>query len=170
MSDLKAGVTEREAKWASKELETENLQVVVREIEHNSSEYEEMVALRNRVLRAPLGLRLMPEQLDAETDDVLIAAYVGKRMAGCLILTAEGPETAQMRQVGVDDGMRRLGVGRRLVRFAEQTARARGIRTLVLHARESAIPFYQKQGYEVVSDTFMEVTLPHRTMQKQLCK
>lgn len=168
MNEAKVMRSDWDTSSLSKAMTHDENRVVVREIEHNSEEYAEMVALRNRVLREPLGLRLTDEQLGSETDDVLIVAYVGTRMAGCLILTAEGEGTAVMRQVGVDESMRQIGVGRRLVRFAEKAAHRHGFHRLILHARETAIPFYQKLGYEVISDTYIEVTLPHRTMRKIL--
>lgn len=39
---------------------------------------------------------------------------------------------------------------------------------MILHAREYAIPFYEKSGYLAISELYTEVGLPHRTMSKKL--
>jgi predicted GNAT family N-acyltransferase len=52
--------------------------------------------------------------------------------------------------------------------FAENVARDAGYKTLTMHARKSALGFYEKLGYTVCSDEFEEVTVPHYEMEKQL--
>jgi predicted GNAT family N-acyltransferase len=37
-----------------------------------------------------------------------------------------------------------------------------------MHARQSAVGFYQKLGYQIRGEEFEEVTIPHYEMQKQL--
>jgi hypothetical protein len=39
---------------------------------------------------------------------------------------------------------------------------------MILHARETAVPFYERLRYSPVGDVFQEVTLPHRLMEKRL--
>ena len=39
---------------------------------------------------------------------------------------------------------------------------------MTLHARDTAIPFYKKLGYECVGEPFVEVTILHQAMQKRL--
>ncbi|HEV8549020.1 MAG TPA: GNAT family N-acetyltransferase, partial [Polyangiaceae bacterium] len=68
----------------------------------------------------------------------------------------------------VDFHHQRSGVGTRLVRFSEQVAEAAGQREMVLHAREKAVPFYERLGYEARGETFIEVTVPHRQMSRKL--
>jgi predicted GNAT family N-acyltransferase len=37
-----------------------------------------------------------------------------------------------------------------------------------MHARESAVGFYEKLGYQINSDVFNEVNIPHYVMEKRL--
>ncbi|HRF26714.1 MAG TPA: GNAT family N-acetyltransferase [Ferruginibacter sp.] len=37
-----------------------------------------------------------------------------------------------------------------------------------MHARDSAVGFYEKLGYKVIGEGFMEVNLPHHLMVKEL--
>ena len=53
--------------------------------------------------------------------------------------------------------------------FEEESIR-RGYSRVYLHAREVAIEFYRKLGYEVFGEGFVEVGIPHRHMQKFISK
>ena len=142
------------------------MEISCRLIEHNSAAYREMVALRYRVLREPLGLNFTPEQLAAESSDVLIGAYSGERIVGSLILTRQSEQAAQMRQVAVEEILQGRGIGRIMLEFAEQEAKKRGIAEITLHARETALPFYERLGYTSFGESFQEVGLPHLEMRK----
>jgi predicted GNAT family N-acyltransferase len=39
---------------------------------------------------------------------------------------------------------------------------------MVLHARETAVPFYEAMAYTKIGDRFTEVTIPHWSMVKVL--
>jgi predicted GNAT family N-acyltransferase len=144
------------------------MEISLQRIAHGSAEYEAAVALRYRILRQPLGLDFSPEQLAAEAADIHLAAFAEERLIGCLLLTAVSNEEVKMRQVAVEESFRGQGIGSRLVAFAEQVAREHGYRTMSLHAREEAVPFYLRLGYETVGDPFIEITIPHREMRKVL--
>ncbi len=139
-----------------------------RPVTHGSSEYEATVALRDEVLRKPLGLKFTPEQLTAESSAYHLACYRGSELVACLVLVPGDNETIKMRQVAVAPHAQGQGIGRVLVAFAERFAREHGFREMTLHARETAVPFYEKLGYERVGDRFEEVTLPHWAMRKEL--
>jgi ribosomal protein S18 acetylase RimI-like enzyme len=52
--------------------------------------------------------------------------------------------------------------------FAENIARDRGFKIVRMHARANAIGFYEKVGYKVRGEQFIEITIPHYVMEKQL--
>jgi len=64
--------------------------------------------------------------------------------------------------------MQGKGIGESMVTFAENLARDKGYKTLTMHARDSAIGFYEKYGYKVVGDQFIEINIPHHIMEKKL--
>jgi predicted GNAT family N-acyltransferase len=135
---------------------------------HGSPQYEETIALRFRILREPLGLAFTPEQLAAESADVHLAAYCNGTLVACLVLSPLDDCEVKMRQVAVDDGLQGQGIGTALVERSEQVATERGWLWMVLSARETAVPFYLRLGYDLVGEPYEEVTIPHRKMQKQL--
>jgi ribosomal protein S18 acetylase RimI-like enzyme len=149
-------------------METPRTAPQVRAVSFDSSEYRKAVELRRRVLRIPLGLDFTAEQLAAESADTHVAAFANAEVVGCLMLTGLDGHTVKMRQVAVDPSWQRSGVGRQLVRFAEALCRERNFAEVVLHARATAIPFYEHLGYLAEGPTFEQVTLPHRLMRKKL--
>jgi len=140
----------------------------LRQIQHNTPEYARVVALRYRVLRAPLGLEFTPEQLAEESDDTHLACFDGETPIACLVLTRVSPQVFKMRQVAVAPERQGEGLGRKIVEYSETVARAAGCEQITLHARETVVPFYLRAGYAVVGEPFEEVTLLHREMRKWL--
>jgi N-acetylglutamate synthase-like GNAT family acetyltransferase len=137
-------------------------------IDHGTKEYQQMVHLRNEMLRKPLGLYFSKEELDEEKDDILMGAFEDDRMLGCCLLTRLDSSTVRLRQMAVPSGMQGKGIGRALMIFAENIARDLGYRKLCMHARSTATGFYQKLGYGIIGNEFNEVTIPHYIMEKAL--
>ena len=137
-------------------------------IEHGSPEYQQMLSLRSSVLRKPLGLEFDPIELEKENHDILIGAFEEEDMLGCCMLIEENPATLRLRQMAVYNEKQGKGIGRAMMSFAENLARDRGYKALNMHARKNAIGFYEKMGYQVTSEEFTEVTIPHVVMEKKL--
>jgi N-acetylglutamate synthase-like GNAT family acetyltransferase len=137
-------------------------------IDYGTREYEQMVQLRNDILRKPLGLSFSKEELEKEIEDILIGAFEDDKMLGCCMLIKTDPGTVRLRQMAVANNLQGKGIGRALMQFAENIARDRGFRKITMHARKSATGFYEKLGYVVSGGEFQEVTLPHVVMEKQL--
>lgn len=137
-------------------------------IDHGSKEYQQMVNLRNDILRKPLGLQFIQEELEKEKNDILIGAFEDDKMLGCCMLVDEGAKCCRLRQMAVLNNLQRKGVGRALMIFAENIARDRGYKKLSMHARKTALGFYERLGYNVKGNEFNEVTIPHFIMEKSL--
>ena len=127
-----------------------------------------MVHLRNEILRKPLGLLFSAEELEKEKEDVLIGAFEDEKLLGCCMLTRVDAVAVRLRQMAVPNNMQGKGVGRALMIFAENIARDLGYKRLSMHARKTALGFYQKLGYSVIGSEFEEVTIPHYIMEKVL--
>ena len=130
--------------------------------------YEKVIALRQRVLRAPLGLNIFDDDLAAEADQIIFIFEEEDEVLGCVLLEHYDAETFKLRQMAVDSTAQGKQIGTQLVQAADTYAVQLGKSRIILHARETAIPFYEKQGYEVVGGTFTEVGLPHKKMEKLL--
>lgn len=137
-------------------------------IDHGTEDYRQMVELRYQILRKPLGLGFTEADLAAEKDDILLGCYEDDTLEACCILTKTDEKTVRLRQMAVSSGLQGKGIGRVLMTFAENIARDHGFKRLTMHARKSAVGFYEKNGYKVCSGEFEEVTIPHYEMEKEL--
>lgn len=149
------------------------LQPGFRILEYGTESYRQMVELRDKVLRKPLGLTFNLEFLESERNDILIGCFdiatSEQPLLGCCILSPSPDKgRMQLRQMAVVESFQRAGIGKLIVRFAEQEALQRNIGRLFLHARAYAVPFYQKMGYQTIGPSFIEVGLPHFIMEKEL--
>jgi predicted GNAT family N-acyltransferase len=140
----------------------------LRIIDHGSTEYQQMVALRQVILRAPLGLSFTEEELAAEKNDILLGFFDDEELEGCCILTKTNDTTVRLRQMAVLAGLQGKGIGRAIMDYAEMVAKEAGYKKLTMHARKTAVGFYEKLDYTICSDEFLEVTIPHVEMEKLL--
>lgn len=140
----------------------------VKQIDFGTKEYTQMLNLRQEILRRPLNMNLMDENLENEKHDILIGAFDEDMMLGCCLLTHADNNTIQLRQMAVQNNLQGKGVGGTIMHYAENVARDRGYHKIMMHARISASGFYEKLGYQIVGDEFMEVSVPHFIMEKNL--
>ena len=140
----------------------------IKQIDHGTKEYQQMIDLRYEILRKPLHLSFDPEELDREKDDILIGAFEEEKMLGCCLLTEVEKDSVRLRQMAVQNNLQGKGIGAAMMNFAEHVARDAGYKKLIMHARKSAIGFYEKFGYKVSGDEFIELSIPHYIMEKKL--
>jgi hypothetical protein len=135
-----------------------------------SSAYEDMKAMRERVLRAPLGLRLSAYDTQGEEAQLHIAAIDRSGVVrGTVLLSPISEEAMQLRQMAVADEERGNGLGRKLVAFAEGVAREARRKRIELNARISVQGFYEKLGYAIDGSAFIDrLNIPTVRMKKML--
>ena len=131
-------------------------------------EWADALVLRRAVLRTPLGLDYSTADMVAESGDTLFAAYEGERLVGVVMLRPDWTDSVKLRQMAVSEDMRGQRVGEQLLAAFEAHARELGVHHVGLAARKTAIGFYERLGYAVDGDEFIEVTIPHRHMSKTL--
>jgi len=137
-------------------------------IDHGTYEYQQMIQMRNDILRKPLGLAFSTDELEKEKDEILIGAFEEEKMLGCCMLVREDANNCRLRQMAVLNNLQGKGIGRALMNFAENIARDMGYKKIIMHARKTAVGFYEKLGYNAIGEEFLEVTLPHFVMEKKL--
>ncbi len=142
----------------------------VKQINFESREYFQTLGLRYDVLRRPLHIHFNLNDLKTESSDIHIAAFFNTQIVGCLILSeiSDKPFFYKMRQVAVHTDFQRKGVGQLMVEFCEKLTVDKGMKSIELHARETAVPFYLSMEYIIVGNPFLEVNIPHFKMTKEL--
>lgn len=127
-----------------------------------------MLRLRHEVLRAPLQLSIWDEDLTHEKQSFLIGAFEDDLMLGCCVLTPKDSKTIQLRQMAVSGNLQGKGIGAALLNYSENISRDKGFQKMMMHARKNAVGFYEKLGYKISGPEFIEVTIPHYLMEKEL--
>ena len=140
----------------------------IKQIDHGTKEYHQMVELRNEILRKPLGLTFEPKELAREKDDILIAAFEEDTLLGCCLLTKVDSQCVRLRQMAVQNNLQGKGIGATMMNYAENVARDAGYHKIIMHARKNTTSFFEKLGYKVSGNEFEEITIPHYIMEKKL--
>ena len=140
----------------------------LKQIDHGSKEYKQVIQLRYSVMREPLGLEFTDEELKLEAENIHIAAFEDDEILGCCMLSKVNNETLQLRQMAVKDNLQRKGIGGSILAFAENVSRDKGFKKIMMHSRDTAVGFYEKFGDKVKGEPFIEVKIPHRVMEKTL--
>lgn len=126
--------------------------------------------LRWRILREPWTQERESAQDEHEHD-----AFHIMTLDQTNILVAVGRlhfnsrEEAQVRYMAVEKGQTGRGIGSRVLEALESHARSAGAKTIVLNARENAIPFYTRHHYALIAKTStLFESLVHWRMNKSL--
>jgi predicted GNAT family N-acyltransferase len=137
-------------------------------IDYGTPEYRQMIKMREDILRKPLGISFAEGELEKEKDNLLIGAFEDDQMLGCCMIVELDPQKARLRQVAVLNTLQGKGIGRALIQFAENLARDHGYKIMTMNARKNTVPFFEKMGYKITSDEFIQITIPHFVMEKEL--
>ncbi|MEX0813245.1 MAG: GNAT family N-acetyltransferase [Chitinophagales bacterium] len=140
----------------------------LKKINFASLDYKKTVALRDLLLRKPLGLKFSEAELEKETNMLHLAFFDRENCIACLVLVPESKGKIKMRQVAVNEAYQSKGIGKKLIAAAEKYAREKGFKKMYCHARATALPFYQKLKYQQVGEAFEEVGIPHYKLEKNL--
>lgn len=134
-----------------------------------SPEYRKALALREAVLRAPVGMSLSDEDLAGEDRQFHFGAFREDRILACVSLKPLNSNfTLELRQMAVSPDVQRQGLGRRLVRFAEDAMDRNSFQHIELSARQSAVGFYEKLGYRITGEPSVKLGIKHVRLSKSL--
>jgi predicted GNAT family N-acyltransferase len=123
--------------------------------------------LRREVFVEEQGI--VEEFSEQDADAYHAVLYRDGEPVACGRVFEDGPGSGHyhLGRFAVRKPYRRCGLGSRVLAILEQTAAALGATEYVLDAQLSAAGFYEKHGYERVTDVYELVNLPHVTMCKQ---
>ena len=133
-------------------------------------QFEHYYKLRYQTLRQPWG---QPEGSERVEDDAtavhaMMVDDTGEAVGVCRMHLAT-PEEAQIRFMGIRQDMQGKGLGDQLLQYQENRARELGATRMMLHARENAVNFYRRNGYELEEKSYLLFgTIQHYRMARQL--
>ena len=123
--------------------------------------------LRYRVFCDEQGVTFEAEQDGRDPEALHIVAFEDGRLVGtCRLLFDD--DLARLGRMAVEPGLRGRGVGAAILDAAEAESRRAGAERIRLHAQTAARALYERGGFEVRGELFMEEGIPHLTMEKDL--
>jgi predicted GNAT family N-acyltransferase len=132
-------------------------------------DYEKYYQLRHEALRKPWGQQKGTEM--DEMDKKSIHAFIlhGEKAIAVCRLHFNSDEQAQIRYMAVDENYRGYGFGAMIIAYMEKIAVEKNAVYMMLQARETAVPFYLKQGYEMNEKSYLLFgKIQHFKMEKKL--
>ncbi len=140
-------------------------------VEMRSVDVEAILDLRHRILRADKPF----EAAHFDCDDAAqhFAAIEADKVVACLSFVENplGDDAGwQLRGMACDASCQGKGIGKQLLSYAENII-ANDAENILLwcNAREKAVGFYQRCGWEIISDIFdIEHVGPHFKMSKRV--
>jgi len=135
-------------------------------------EYKEMYNLRWQVLRKPWNQPVGSERDDREEDSFPFVAIMNNKIVGTARLqeneVIEGKKEGQIRYLAVEKDNRNKKIGRDILAFIEWYAKNKKIAYIKINARKTAKGFFEKQGYEVISEgSILFNEIEHFVMKKE---
>lgn len=110
--------------------------------------------LRYRILREPLGKERGSERNEGDETGIHFALYENDALIAVARLDRVDETVCQARFVAVESHLQGKGYGRKIMTALENEALASGYEKLILHARDYALPFYEKLGYTLIGPSY----------------
>jgi predicted GNAT family N-acyltransferase len=131
-------------------------------------QFEAYYLLRYEVLRKPWNQPPGSEKDEQENESFHFMALKNNEAVGVCRLQFNTSIEAQIRYMGVKENVKGSGIGKKLISFAEEKAKAKNAEKVILQAREIAVDFYKKCGYSVVEKSYlMWGKIQHYLMKKE---
>ena len=133
------------------------------------AEWKKYDDFRWEILRKPLNIPHIPLKDDLEDRSYhFMAITSSNEIVACGRLHMNNDKEAQIRYMGVSDGVRRMGVGTSMVNKLEDKAKTLGAKYVTLNARNVALDFYKSHGYKAIEPYQSDTNIPHTRMEKFL--
>lgn len=134
-----------------------------------SEVYRDSIAIRSEVFIEEQKVDPSLEIDELEDQTLHIVGYEDNNAACTARLLKKEDDSVKVQRVAVLSAYRKQGIGRQLLDFIEDTAKNKlnGSR-LILDSQDHAISFYEKKGYAVEGEGFLDAGIPHHFMQKKI--
>ncbi|RWR05536.1 GNAT family N-acetyltransferase [Siminovitchia fortis] len=131
------------------------------------SQLQDAFSIRKKVFVEEQQVPVEIEIDEHENNSAHFVLYDGEKPAGAgrfRILDDKG----KVERICILPEYRGKGAGNQIMAAIEEYAKQLPVEELVLNSQSYAVPFYEKLGYIVVSEEFLDAGIPHRKMIKKL--
>ncbi|MDN6194660.1 MAG: GNAT family N-acetyltransferase [Alkalibacterium gilvum] len=133
----------------------------------SSNIYQHSIAIREEVFIKEQAVDPALEIDELEAEALHIVGYIDTIPVCTARLLKKQPDSIKIQRVAVLSSYRKMGIGKKLLNYINDTAMNQfDASFLVLDSQDHAIPFYEKEGYSVYGDGFLDAGIPHHSMKK----
>lgn len=121
----------------------------------SAEDFKKYYELRWRILRKPWNQPPGSERDDDEDISFHLMAIENNQALSVARLQFTNDTTAQLRYMAVDQQAEGQGIGRVMIEAMEIHTRNNGASSIMLHARENAVGFYEKMGFRTEEKSYL---------------
>jgi ribosomal protein S18 acetylase RimI-like enzyme len=136
----------------------------------SEKDFERYYDLRWRILRKPWNQLKGSEKDEFENKSIHAMVCNEKGIPiGVGRAHFNSDDEAQIRFMAVEENLQGKGIGSIILSYLEEKIKEKNAKEIILNARDLAIKFYEKHGYEIVKEgTKLFDVIPHYKMRKIL--
>jgi len=134
-----------------------NTNIKIVDFDKNLSEIKD---IRTKVFIEEQNVPTELEWDEFDRDAVHILTYFDNKAVGTARLLRDG----HIGRMAVLIDFRNRGIGKNMLNFMIELAHKKLMTNIQLSAQEHAIGFYEKQGFFISSDVYMDAGIPHYDM------
>lgn len=134
--------------------------------------WNQMLDLRYEVLRKPWNEPRGSEKANDDDQSLHFIILSNENIVlGCCRCHFISETEAQLRFMAINPDYQRQKLGNQLVNHIEHSVKEAhpAIRKIILHARETAVPFYIAMGYDIIEESYLLFgVIQHYLMEKKI--
>lgn len=139
----------------------------------SDAEWEQYFELRYKILRAPWYQPKGSERADDDPDAIHAALYENGAIQAVGRIHLSSEDELQVRFMAANQASQGKGYGTLILKYLEEQGLEKypAINQIVLQARDNAVEFYLRNGYEIVNPSFLLFNkIQHYLMRKSISK
>lgn len=137
-------------------------------VDLRSDYYNDAISIRKKVFVEEQHVPPELEIDDLEDKTIHVIGYLEDKAVSTARLYQKNDTTFKVQRVAVSLDFRKQNLGNQLMLEIERYAKEKQVNQLILDAQDHALSFYEKLGYQIVGDSFMDAGIPHHKMVKTL--
>lgn len=137
-------------------------------VDVGSDEHKFAVKLRENIYSNLYNVNYTEKALPKDDKYIHIVGLNEKKEVIATAILELGNKKCEIYGVAVKEDFRNQGIGSAIMSFCENYAVSLGCKEIYFNAREAAVYFYKKMGYVCEGEYFIEDTMPHIKMKKNI--
>lgn len=134
-------------------------EIIIKTVDFKDN-FTDIEAIRTSVFIKEQNVPIELEWDEFDDDSTHILAYYDTKAVATARLLSDG----HIGRMAVLKAYRNRNIGRNMLKYILDLAVQKSLKNIELSAQAHAVNFYEKNGFKVISDVYMDAGIPHYTM------